>query len=251
MYVQEQEDTNARFTPVQDNPEDFIQDFNERARVVTDRQQPSDGENYQHVLMGVLGDQLDGMDQMTSDNTATMYYEDRHAALEDVADSLAREGIRLRIYNHATASYKSKRLIPFAKVLCQTSWLSYAIACIILGALALATYLTIRTDVTFSVFKPYVIAVGVLIAVPLGFTIYLIIDPTRKEKPLFNFRIAVIVASAVCAIIILASVGICALIGSLEISDFVAVSKQILIPTCIAVLIPASVSIYYTLYKKY
>ena len=242
---QTQEDTRARFETNQDNPDDFIQEFNERARVASDRQEPQEGENYQHVLMGVLGDQLDGMEQVNADSTATMYYEDRHAALEDVADSLAREGIRLRIYNHATSIYKSKTLIPFAKVLCQTSWLTYAIAFIIFGILAL-------TSINLGMWLQFVITLSVLIAVPVGFSIYAIIDPTRKEKPIFNFRIAIIVASVVCAIIVLAAVGLSALInGGMDSSSFDAVSKQILIPTSIAVLIPASVAIYYVLYKQY
>ena len=240
---QPEEDTKARFETNQDNPEDFIQAFEERAREVTDRQEPLDGENYQHVLMGVIGDQLDGMDQINTDTTSTMYYEDHHAALEDVADSLAKEGIRLRIYNHATATYKSKTLIPFAKVLCQTSWLTYAIAFIIYGVLALAS-------IKLSSWLPFIIALSALIVVPLGFTVYAILDPTRKEKPIFNFRIAIIVASVISAIIILASVGFSAL-GNMDFSNYGAVAKQILIPTGIAVLIPAGVAIYYTLYKQY
>ena len=239
------EDAKARFETNQDNPEDFIQAFDERARVVSDRQQPSEGENYQHVLMGVIGDQLDGMDQVNDSTATTMYYEDHHAALEDVADSLAREGIRLRIYNHATATYKSKTLIPFAKVLCQTSWLTYAIAFVIFGILALSS-------IKLNNWLPFVIALAVLIVVPAGFTIYAIIDPTRKEKPPFNFRTAIIVASVICVIIVLAAVGLSALInGGMDSSNFEAVSKQILIPTGIAILIPASIAIYYTLYKQY
>ena len=226
----------------QDNPEDFIQDFDERAREVSDSQ-PSEGENYQHVLMNVIGDQLDGMDQATTEVDTTPYYEDRHAALEDVADSLAKEGIRLRIYNHATAMYRSKTLIPFAKVLCQTSWLTYAIAAIIFGTLAL-------TSIALSNWLPFVITLSVLIVVPAAITVYAILDPTRKEKPIFNFRVAIIVASVVCVIIVLAAVGFSAL-GNMEFSDYVAASRQILIPTGIAVLLPAGVAIYYTLYRQY
>ena len=242
VVEQPQEDIKARFETNQDNPEDFIQAFDERAREVTDRQ-PSEGENYQHVLMGVLGDQLDGMEQVNSEPTATTYYEDHHAALEDVADNLAKEGIRLRIYNHATATYKSKTLIPFAKVLCQTSWLTYAIAFIIFGILAL-------TSIKPGNWSAFVITLAVLILAPIGFTVYAIIDPTRKEKPIFNFRIAIIVASVLCVIIVLASVGFSAL-GNMEFSNYAAASKQILIPTGIAILIPAAVAIYYTLYKQY
>ena len=246
IVEQPQEDTRARFETNQDNPEDFIQAFDERARQISDSQQPAEGENYQHVLMGVIGDQLDGMEQINSDTTTTMYYEDHHAALEDVADNLAREGIRLRIYNHATAIYKPKTLIPFAKVLCQTSWLTYAIDFILFGILALVSVGIGK------MWQSYIITLSVLLLVPIGFTIYAILDPTRKEKPIFNFRITIIVAGVICLIIILASVGLSALInGGMDASNFDAVSKQILIPMGIAILVPAAVTIYYTLYKRY
>ena len=241
----EADDPRARFETNQDAPEDFIQAFEERAREVASNNEPVEGENYQHVLMGVLGDQLEGMDQVNTDTITTTYYEDHHAALEDTADALAKEGIRLRIYNHATATYKSKTLVPFAKVLCQTSWLTYAIAFIIFGVFALSS-------INIGAWSVFVITLAVLIVVPIGFTIYAIVDPTRKEKPIFNFRVAIIVASVVCLIIVLLSVGLSALInGGLDSSDFAAVSKQILVPTGIAVLIPAAIAIYYALYKQY
>ena len=237
-----QQETLARFETNQDNPDDFIQAFDERAREATNRQQPPDSENYQHVLMNVIGDQLEGVDR-DGDASSTMYYEQHHAALEDVADTLAKEGIRLRIYNHATATYKPKTLIPFAKVLCQTSWLTYAVAFVLFGIFTLSF-------ISAGSWAAFLITLAALIAAPLGITIYAILDPTRKEKPIFNFRIAIIVASVICAIIILASIGFSA-IGNMDFSDAIAVSKQILIPTGIAVLIPASVAIYYTLYRRF
>lgn len=234
------EESRARFETNQDSPEDFIQAFDERAREVSGRQEPAEGENYQHVLMNVLGDQLDGMDQISSETAGSTYFEGSPAALEDVADSLAREGIRLRIYNHATANYKSKTLIPFAKVLCQTSWLTYAIAFILFGIFALSSIGTPGK------WKAFIIALSIIIVVPLGFTVYAILDPTRKEKPQFNFRITIIIAGVICAIIVLASIGFSAL-GGMDISDY----ERILIPTGIAVLLPAAVAIYYTLYRRY
>ncbi|MCX4287482.1 MAG: hypothetical protein OSJ68_09420, partial [Clostridia bacterium] len=204
----------------------------------------SEGENYQHVLMGVLGEQLDDIQQLTEDDlNQSVYYEDHPAALEDVADSLAREGIRLRIYNHATAVYKSKMLIPLSKVLCQTAWITYAIAFLYFGILAL-------TSISINNWAPFVIAVSALAIVPIAFTINAIIDPTRRDKPNFNFKMTIIAASVVCVVITLASIGFSAL-GNIEFSNYIAVSKQILIPLGIAILFPASILIYAFFYKKY
>ncbi|MCH5159276.1 MAG: helix-turn-helix transcriptional regulator [Clostridiales bacterium] len=253
--VEPHEDAKTKFDVNQDSAEDFLQQFEQRAREA-ERQTPSsptsEGENYQHVLMNVLGDQLDGMPSHNteSDNLATIYYEDHPAALEDVADSLAREGIRIRIYNHATAAYKPKILIPQSKVLCQTAWFTYAFAFLYFGIFALAS-ITVETPLdVLSPWKAFLITLAALIVIPLGFSIYAILYPTRKDKPKFNFRIAIIVASVICAIIVLAAVGFSAL-GNMEFADYSPVSKQILIPLGIALLFPVFIGIYELLYKQY
>lgn len=245
---QVEDDVRARFDVKQDKVEDFMQQFEQRA-LEAERQAPTternDGENYQHVLMGVLGDQLDGMDTIseTESNLATIYYEDHPAALEDVADSLAKEGIRIRIYNHATAAYKSKMLIPQSKVLCQTAWFTYAFAFLYFGIFALAS-------IAAGTWSAFVITLAVLLVVPGGFTVYAILDPTRKDKPKFNFKVAISVASAICVIIVLLSIAFSAL-GNMEFAEYAPVSKQILIPLGIALMFPAFVGIYELLYKQY
>lgn len=231
----------SRFDVNQENADVFIKRFEERAKEVASREigEQSEGENYQHVLLGVLGDQLDNVDSTVDATTNRAYYSEMPFGLEEVADNFAKEGIRMRIYNHATAVYKSKMLIPLSRVLCQTSWITYALAFIYYGILALT-----------STWVPFVITLGALLVVPIGFSIHAIVDPTRKDKPPFNAKVMFIVASVISAIIILCSVGFSAL-GNLEFSDFVAVSIKILIPTGIAILLPASILVFYSFYKNY
>ena len=232
----------SRFDVKQENADVFIKAFDERAREASKRDVVShdEGENYQHVLLNVIGDQLDNVDNPSDASSAhSTYYEGAPTGLEEVADNFAKEGIRVRIYNHATAVYKSKMLIPLARVLCQTAWIAYAIAFIYYGILAL----------TFN-WQPFIITLGALLLVPIAFSIHAIIDPTRKDKPPFNFKIAIIVSAVVALIIILCAVGFSALDGKVF-SDPQAVSVKILIPVGIAILLPAAISIYYFIYKKY
>lgn len=232
----------SRFDVNQENADVFLKNFEERAReaAVRDSSNQDDGENYQHVLLNVIGDQLDDVDKVANASTArTTYYEGAPSGLEEVADSFAKEGIKVRIYNHATAVYKSKMLIPLARVLCETAWITYAIAFIYYGILAL----------TFN-WAPFIITLGALLVVPIAFSIHAIIDPTRKEKPAFNFKIVIIVAAVIAVIIILCAVGFSALDGKVF-SDPQAVSVKILIPVGISLLIPASIAIYYFIYRKY
>ncbi len=241
VETETEEDRKSLFEVNQDNAEDFMQSFEERAREVSERQ-PSEGENYQHVLSNIIGDQLDGISSVKAEAATTAYYE-RHAALEDVADSLAKEGIRMRIYNHATATYKSKMLIPQAKVLCQAAWLTYLVAVIYFGVFALSS-------IAAGVWTPFVITLGLLMLLPIGVTIYAIVDPTRKNKPVFNFRLTMIVATVICVIIVLGAVGISALCN-VEFANYAQTSRCIFIPLGIAILIPLFVGFYEVLYRKY
>lgn len=232
----------SRFEVRQESADVFIKRFEERAKefVERDASEVNEGENYQHVLLNVIGDQLDGVDKDSDAAAKTAaFYSGAPANLEEIADKYAREGIRIRIYNHSTAAYKSKKLIPLARVLCETSWLTYAIAFIYFGILAL----------TFN-WSPFIITLGALIAAPIGFSIHAIIDPTRKDKPPFNFKVTIAIVCAIALIIVLCAVGFSALDGKVF-SDPQAISVKILIPVGIAILLPASVGIYYFLYKKY
>lgn len=238
-----EEDTKARFDVHQENADIFIKRFDERAREVSERdiseQQTDEGENYQHVLLGVIGDQLEGVDAEVESTANRSYYSDNPSGLEEIADNFAKEGIRVRIYNHANAVYKSKMLIPLSRVLCETAWITYALAFIYYGILALT-----------SAWLPFVITLAALLIVPIAFSIHLIVDPTRKDKPTFNFKITIIVAAVISVIIVLCAVGFSAL-GNLEFSNFQEVSIKILIPTGIALLLPISIMIFNFFYKKY
>ena len=71
ISLEEYEQARARFEVNQDNADVFLQNFEERAKEVSEREpsEQQEGENYQHVLMGVLGDQLEEMRE-TSQNDA-------------------------------------------------------------------------------------------------------------------------------------------------------------------------------------
>ena len=252
---QQQEDVKAKFEVKQDKVEDFMQQFEQRALEAERLTPPAEGtveENYQHTLMTVLGDQLDGMSKVKDEpvgNLAPLYYEDHPAALEDVADSLAKEGVRIRIYNHATAAYKSKMLIPLSKVLCQTAWLTYAFAALYFSLFALCS-ISAHSVGALAPWKSFLITLAALVVIPAGFTVYAIVDPTRKDKPKFNFKVAIIVASIICVIIVLFSIALSAL-GNMEFADYASVATHILIPLGIALMFPVFVVVYWLLYKQY
>lgn len=245
--VTSEEDHKAKFDVKQDNADDFMQNFDERARVIAESRDPKPeaNENYQHVLMNVIGDQLDDMQEYKSvqHDGAQKYYTDHPVALEDVADSLAKQGIRMRIYNHASSNYKSKTLMPVSGVLCKSAWLTYAAAIIYFCIL-------IFTSISNNNWRPFVVTISVLALFPIALSIFALYDPSRKEKPIFSVKQYLLGTGIFAAIIVLAALGI-SIISGIELNNYIAVSSQILLPFGIAILFPLYVVIFYQFYKKY
>lgn len=241
------EDILAKFEVNQDDADEFLQKFDEHARVVAENMDVSaeSNENYQHVLMRMLGDQLDDMQEYDSEQAdgAQKYYTDHPVALEDVADSMAKQGILLRIYNHASANFKSKKLMPNALVLMKTAWITFAVAFVYFGVL-------LFTSINLNNWQPFLITISVLLLAPIAVTMYALYDPSRKEKPRFMFGRILIATATLAVIVTLLALGI-SIINDIELSSYTAVSTQILIPTGVAILMPIFVLVYNAFYKKY
>lgn len=237
----------ANFDVNQDNADDFMLQFEERARAISEtlETKTENNENYQHVLMKVIGDQLDDMRDFDSEQEAgsQKYYTDHPVALEDVAENLARQGIRMRLYNHASSHFKSKTLMPVSNVICKATWLTYAVAAIFFGILLFAS-------IAINNWMPFLITALVLLVLPVGATIYALYDPSRKEKPKFAFNRLIIATSILAVFVVLLALGL-SILNQIELSDFAAVGSQILIPTGIAILPPVFVIAFNYFYKKY
>lgn len=237
----------ANFDVNQDNADDFMQQFEERARAVSEtlETKSESNENYQHVLLKMIGDQLDDMRDFSEDEESgnQKYYTDHPVALEDVAENLARQGIRMRLYNHASSHFKSKTLIPLSDVICKSTWITYAVAALYMCIMMLAS-------ISVNNWKPFLITLAILLVLPVGGTIYALYDPSRKEKPKFAYN-RVIIATAVLALfVILLALGI-SILNKIELSDFAEVGSRILIPAGIAILPPIFVTVFNFFYKKY
>ena len=231
----------------QDDAETFISDFDKLAnessqKLATGTSQPKQGENYQHTLLNIIGDQLDEVliESTTTVQTPTI---DSFAQLEEVADKFAREGIRLRIYNHATANFKSKTLIPLPQVICKTSWMTYIVALIVFGLLCV-------TSIGVNNWLTPLVTLAVLLLIPAVASFYAIANPIRMEKPNFNFKMMLFGALTLGAIVILLSVAI-SIFNHIELSNYVDIVNKILIPSAIALLPTAFILVFNYHYNKY
>ncbi len=243
-------DRRGIFDVKQDDADDFIQGFDALVRDASERQTPTNesasnegmSANYQHVLMGVLGSQLDDAQNIDNVDYSVADLADRPVQLEEIADNFAQDGIRLRIYNQATANYKPKQLMPHCKILAQTGWLTYLFACIYFGILTAITSADVRTA--------FIVTLSVLIVAPIVLWIVAFVNNGKQPKPKFNFRLTFIVACVVALIVLLISASI-SFFGGIEFGEFDQVATKILLPFGIALLFPISLFIYNLFYRRY
>lgn len=237
----------ALFDVNQDDAETFISDFDRLAdessqKLASGTNQPKQGENYQHTLLNILGDQLDEVrtDAATTTQTPTI---DTTAELEEVADKFAREGIRLRIYNHAAANFKSKTLIPLPKVICHSFWMTYLVAVVVFGLLCL-------TSISIGNWLTPLITLAILLLLPIGASLYAISNPIRTEKPAFNFKIMFLGALTLAGIVILTCIAI-SIFNNIELSNYKDIVNKILVPSTIALLPATYIYLFNYNYNKY
>ena len=242
------DEVKAKFEVNQQNAEEFIEEFDKKAEELNLRSpsEADEGENYQHVLMSFIGDQLAEMENVDSQQKSdfeTSFASTRSVVLEDVADDFARQGVRMRIYNRTTAVYHSKALVPMNKILCQTSWLTYASIFALLLILAL-------TSIKSGVWSTFVIFAGVLLVVPIAFTVVMLVDKTRKDKPPFVFKTYVIGAIIIAGVVTFLSFGI-NILSNIHFAEFGQVATRILLPTSIGLGAPLAVVYFNLIISKY
>ncbi len=237
------------FDIVQDSPEEFITMFDERAKESANEiEQSTQGENYQHVLMKVIGDQLDDMQSYAS-TTATdklNKQETEHCdatPLIDLADTFAKQGLRMRIYNKSTANYKSRKLMPVAKVNCITAWLGYAILLVFMSIMLLSTKQLVGAGI-------YIITLLIALIVPAVFTVISFKNKARKNKPDFNFKFMLILSLIIFAVVVLCSFAI-SVLAKIEFSNASLIIKAIVFPSVVSAVLPLTVVVYNQISKKY
>ncbi|MCM1043775.1 MAG: hypothetical protein NC350_06220, partial [Corallococcus sp.] len=203
--------------------------------------------NYQHVLMNVIGDQLTEMENFSNApqqyEDISRYTTDRPLALEDVADNLAKKGVRLRIYNRTTAIYKPKSLLPIKKIYCLTSWFTFLAVFFVCAIMCLAT---IKTDT----WRVYLIVLALCALAPIAATISMLANPTRQNKPVYHYKTWLIGALVTGIVVVLLSFGI-NIAMNIKFSDIGLVATRIFIPSVIGLSLPLAVFIFNKLVDKY
>lgn len=233
----------ARFDIQQESAESFMATFDQHISQVTATPTTDNGDDYINTLFDIVGDQLDDVDN--GQQQIHLYGNTGSAPmLVDVADTFAKSGIRMRIFNSNTAVYHSKKLMPFSKIICITTWLSYLILGLCMGTLAL---LTLPLDINNTI----LIVSAIAIVVPLIGTAMMIADPTRKVVRQLNphtiYSICIIGWLAFVATVL----AINTLFLGLKFSDTASIITCVAIPAILALMPLYAFMIYNRLSAQY
>lgn len=249
VHLEQQPDESKlrKFEVNQDDAEDFMQKFDLKAQELSMREPESNGENYQHVLMNVLGDQLDGMrdfNEQQTDKINMQFANDRPLPLEDMADSLAKQGIRMRIFNRTTSIYRSIELVPMRKLAFTASWITFAILFVILGAMCLANLST-------GTWGYYVACIVVGLIVPIVTSFRYISGPAREQRTNLNFSRILMYTSGLAVIILILLLAFVFGFDLIKLNNTPIVLAGIVAPAVLLAMFPLGVVIFNILYKKY
>lgn len=249
VHLEQQPDESKlrKFEVNQDDAEDFMQKFDLKAQELSMREPESNGENYQHVLMNVLGDQLDGMrdfNEQQTDKINMQFANDRPLPLEDMADSLAKQGIRMRIFNRTTSVYRSIELVPMRKLAFTASWITFAILFVILGAMCLANLST-------GTWGYYVACIVVGLIVPLVTSFRYISGPAREQRTNLNFSRILMYTSGLAVIVLILLLAFVFGFDLIKLNNTPIVLAGIVAPAVLLAMFPLGVVIFNILYKKY
>ncbi len=249
VHLEQQPDESKlrKFEVNQDDAEDFMQKFDLKAQELSMREPESNGENYQHVLMNVLGDQLDGMrdfNEQQTDKINMQFANDRPLPLEDMADSLAKQGIRMRIFNRTTSVYRSIELVPMRKLAFTASWITFAIMFVILGAMCLANLST-------GTWGYYVACIVVGLIVPIVTSFRYISGPAREQRTNLNFSRILMYTSGLAVIVLILLLAFVFGFDLIKLNNTPIVLAGIVAPAVLLAMFPLGVVIFNILYKKY
>lgn len=249
VHLEQQPDESKlrKFEVNQDDAEDFMQKFDLKAQELSMREPESNGENYQHVLMNVLGDQLDGMrdfNEQQTDKINMQFANDRPLPLEDMADSLAKQGIRMRIFNRTTSVYRSIELVPMRKLAFTASWITFAILFVILGAMCLA-------NLSMGTWGYYVACIVVGLIVPIVTSFRYISGPAREQRTNLNFSRILMYTSGLAVIVLILLLAFVFGFDLIKLNNTPIVLAGIVAPAVLLAMFPLGVVIFNILYKKY
>ncbi|MEG1527697.1 MAG: PadR family transcriptional regulator [Clostridia bacterium] len=252
--------------PYAPNKEEFLEKFNKKAQEIIDKNiqtaQPDVKEvltetsyddvstnstaqqtNYKHVFNTLLKTQLDDSALHSADvDIQPEIKSSQTSSLDELADSLAKVGIKLKVYNNQISNYAPQAMLYKNKIIFVSIWLTYFATAIEMLFVWLAgiNVLPINTLIIYWL---------CLATLPIALTILYIINPNKKTKPIFNFKYHIVNALIGAGLIIILVFSLFVLFGCLF-SDTVQLLTYVILPLIVAINVPMYPVFYKLIFKK-
>lgn len=210
----------------------------------------SDNERqYKKIIGDLVGDQLKAMPKsfaVKPEQSSSGYrMDEKTLTINELADSLLDQGIKVRIYNKVAANYRPPQLLRKTKINFCVSWIVTLFV-----ALQMLLFWAVGSNY-FEVDWRYLVSV---VAIPLLFAIVnttkILIDPKKKTKPRFDFGYsignALLTFGLIAVFVFLVNIWFIKIVFT-NIKELL---MQIVLPLIAAVNIPLSVLMYKLFYNK-
>lgn len=234
----------SKFEIHQESIETFLQNFDEQASKLVGSNISNTSDDYKSTLFDIVGNQLEDVDSTVASTNYSATTIGSAPSLVEVADTFAKSGIRMRIYNSNTAVYHSKKLMPFSKIVCATSWISYAILALCMALLALVT---LSLNITSNI----IVATAVSLVLPLAGTAMMLIDPTRKVAKKLNYQTIYTICIVGWLAFVATLLAINTLFLGLKFSNTASLILSVVVPSIFALLPLCAFVVFSKLSKQY
>ena len=204
---------------------------------------------YKQILNNLLGEQIVNTDEKIAQikHQQISYYQEEVAqkdvSITEMADSLAKEGYRIRFYNTATSQYKAVPMLIKNKINCVTAWSTliafyvlFGLSCLICGS-GISFWGVFATAFAF-------------LLIPLYFTYVYIKKPNIKIKSTHDFKQSIISKTIAFLVISLLIIIFSLLLFKTDFSNSNDVIFKLIMPELAALMIVVSEIIYHVFSKQ-
>lgn len=215
-----------------------------------EKQETQQEREYKSILDNLVGEQLATKEKRISESKAaatetaphpyapTSPDEVNNLQLSETADAMAKQGLRLKIYNRVASVYKPAPFLPSNKLNLMTSLFGF----IFVAVEMIVFWLCVRKK-PYGESTPFLIVLGVATLILLAFLIIWLRCPTKKIKPRFHQKFHIINSVIFFVIASIAVLVVDLLILNLVFSDERAVVMYLVFPIIILINVPIYVLI--------
>lgn len=216
-----------------------------------EKQETQQEKEYKSILDNLVGEQLTEKEKRAAEHrniaseqdsaatsTPVSPNEVNHLQLSETADAMAKQGLRMKLYNRVASVYKPAPFLPVNKLNFLTVLFGFVFAAVEMTVF----WLCVRNK-TYGTSTPFLIVLGVALLILAVFLFIWLRWPSKKVKPRFNLKFHIINSLIFFVIASVAVLVVDLLIFNLAFNDQQAVVMYLVFPIMVLLNVPVYVLI--------